>query len=160
MQSIERLPTKPTTKPKGFSLIELLIALVIIGVLATFAVPAYNNYIIKAKVSEVNQVASNIGNKIIECMTLNNFDYNNCNTMQYIELETTSFDNIAIIEAITIDSLTAVYTIQLQNTGSSELDAAQLQYQVNSFNQNFIKWQCEVSSATLNKFVPQHCKVD
>lgn len=39
--------------PRGFSLIELMIVVAIIGVLSSIAVPAYRNYIFKAKTSEL-----------------------------------------------------------------------------------------------------------
>ncbi len=54
------------TLQKGFTLIELMIVVAIIGILAAVALPAYQDYTVRARVSEVILAASSCRTSITE----------------------------------------------------------------------------------------------
>ena len=76
-------------KQSGFTLIELMIVIAIIGILASVALPAYSTYTKKAKFSEVVLAASN-GKGLADLCYQTRLDATQCATNVMLGLDTTA----------------------------------------------------------------------
>ena len=71
MTAVSRMQMARRAAQKGFTLIELMIVVAIIGILAAVALPAYQDYTVRAKISEVNLQVGACKNAVTEFLQTN-----------------------------------------------------------------------------------------
>ncbi|WP_277559493.1 pilin [Acinetobacter beijerinckii] len=167
------------TMQKGFTLIELMIVVAIIGILAAVALPAYQDYTARAKVSEVVLAASTCRTAISEASqtgfaadpVANGFGCGEGGSAgsplsQYVESIATAANGVITVRARQISQLGSnvnvdfipwtVPTIPASGTTGQAVAA--------DFNRASVKvikaWQCKSGSATgiEAKYLPASCR--
>ncbi|WP_370261479.1 pilin [Limnobacter sp.] len=82
---------------RGFTLIELMIAIAIVGVLAAIAVPAYSNYLARARISEAVNYAQSCKTGYVEFYATNGRRPANVNESNCPDVDT---ENIASVQVL------------------------------------------------------------
>ena len=139
---------------KGFTLIELMIVIAILGILAVIAFPAYQDYTIRAKVSEglnlaapaklaVAETAASLGG--LDAVTADNTGY------KFPDSGTKYVKSIAI-------AAKGVITVTTKDTGADENPVFTLTpSQASSKLENPIEWACNYKGGS-PKHVPANCR--
>lgn len=135
---------------KGFTLIELMIVVAIVGILAAVAIPAYQDYTVRARVTEGLSLAS-AAKLAVEEYHQTSDAWPTLAQSGYIAPSAT--DNVtSIVLADTLGVITITYTAAAKGvilTLTPTVDAPS----------GVLTWVCAVNDAANNKYVPQNCRI-
>lgn len=149
---------------QGFTLIELMIVVAIIGILAAVALPAYQDYTVRAKMSEVILAMSACRTSITEVYqsggstpTANSWGCESTAASKYVNAVTTSADGAvtATVQGISASVDTSLVTlVPLQNATGAATWAA-------NSGTGLFGWRCGVTGDGTNvnaKYLPGSCR--
>ena len=160
-----KMTRMPAMAQKGFTLIELMIVVAIIGILAAVALPAYQDYTARAKITEVNLQVGACKNAVSEFLQANGTFPANANAAGCNSTIATKY----MAAGLAVDSTTGKITSgAIQATGTAAdgkhivlqptIDAARTAPMATGA-ETIMGWSCGTDATAANlKYMPASCR--
>ena len=137
---------------KGFTLIELMIVVAIIGILAAIAIPAYQNYTIRAQVTEGLNLADGMKTQVSEFYAQNGSFPVDTTTDATLATNTKMFVTGAVtgkyVSGVVVKkgAITVTYSNATPYTASKKIDSATLALTPYLNSNQDIVWVCGLTT--------------
>ncbi len=155
---------------KGFTLVELMIVIAIIGVLMSMALPAYQNYVNKSKLAEVMAFAAKPKAQITEFYAMQgrfptqtselerfNLNANYSTHIQSARFITSAGNEITLEITVKLDDVQTNQDIKLNLKASLPTTTSETGTVATATDPNGIVWTCQVSKNAID-FAPLNCE--
>ena len=136
---------------QGFTLIELMIVVAIIGILAAIAIPAYQDYVIRARVAEVVGVASEARTTASE-----HFQTNGSFANSPVNNDPAVSQYVSAIAFANQGSVGATITYTLANLNATA--NGQTLVWTGAGSVTGVQWGCNTGTTLLAKYRPANCR--
>ena len=136
---------------KGFTLIELMIVVAIIGILAAIALPAYQDYTVRAKVSEVLLAASSGRTAVSEAVQISGLGFPGSASLI---IQSQSSQYVASVDYQSTASVSGVVTAYAR--GDTAISGSTITLTGTAGTTGQVIWACNGTIAS--KFRPASCK--
>lgn len=145
-----------STVIKGFSLIELMIAIAIIGILSSIAIPAYQDYAIRAKISEAINLASAAKVSIAEHYMSEGRLPRDLAETGLSDISTRYVDGLSY----QLQSDTGYIVLTLSEEVNESLSQKKITLSATVDEQNLLQWQCSPANdnGVDERYLPSSCR--